>query len=125
LIELHTRWNIINLASIVDRRQSSSIIIVMGESTPLLPGAGGNGTSIAPSRTSSDAAGTSLSAVSTIFVVSQVGLLTFFVFGATYSEEDYDVKQYIAFRDIMAMVSDPAAASHLRRTLSLEKPRLL
>jgi hypothetical protein len=76
----------------------------MGESTPLLPGNGSCATSPAVGAASSR----SRSAVSTVFVVSQVGLLTFFVFGAKYSDDDkneYDVKQYIAFRDIMAMVS--------------------
>jgi hypothetical protein len=77
----------------------------MGESTPLLPSKnnGSCATSAAGAASSS-----SRSAVSTVFVVSQVGLLTFFVFGAKNSDDDneeYDVKQYIAFRDIMTMVS--------------------
>ena len=44
------------------------------------------------------------SAVNTIFVASQAILIAFFVFGTTYSEKEYDVKEYIAFRDIMAML---------------------
>jgi ammonium transporter Rh len=34
----------------------------------------------------------------------QVVFLLFFCFGAKYSDSDYDVKEYIAFRDIMAML---------------------
>jgi hypothetical protein len=39
-----------------------------------------------------------------IFVSLQAGLFIFFVFGTTYSSQTYEVKEYIAFRDIMAML---------------------
>ena len=42
--------------------------------------------------------------VGTIFLTIQVVLLAFFVAGTTYSDEPYEVKEYIAFRDIMAML---------------------
>jgi hypothetical protein len=43
-------------------------------------------------------------AVGTIFLVVQVIAIPFFLFGTTYSAEDYSVQEYIAFRDIMAML---------------------
>jgi ammonium transporter Rh len=51
-----------------------------------------------------DAAVASGSTVSKIFIAAQIVLVLFFTFGTTYSDEDYDVKEYIAFRDIMAML---------------------
>jgi ammonium transporter Rh len=51
-----------------------------------------------------DAALWSGSMVSTIFVVIQANLIAFFIGGTTYSESEYCVKEYIAFRDIMAML---------------------
>ncbi len=42
--------------------------------------------------------------VTGIFLVAQIILIPFFVFGTTYSSEDYSTKEYIAFRDIMAML---------------------
>ena len=39
-----------------------------------------------------------------LFLAVQGVFLIFFVFGATYSEDHYKVKEYIAFRDIMAML---------------------
>lgn len=50
------------------------------------------------------ATGTSASVVSSIFVTLQVLLLAFFVTGTKYSAEDFEPKEYIAFRDIMAML---------------------
>ncbi len=44
------------------------------------------------------------SLVSLIMLGSQVIFIIFFVLGTTYSEDDYEVKEYIAFRDIMAML---------------------
>jgi hypothetical protein len=47
------------------------------------------------------------SLVKTMFVTVQAVLFVFFLFGTTYSgsdEETYNVKEYIAFRDIMAML---------------------
>ena len=40
----------------------------------------------------------------TLFIVVQGSLILFFVFGTTYSDADYQVREYIAFRDIMAML---------------------
>jgi ammonium transporter Rh len=48
--------------------------------------------------------GTTNSVVNTIFIALQAVLFIFFVFATTYSDEGYDVKEYIAFRDIMAML---------------------
>lgn len=42
--------------------------------------------------------------VTSIFLAAQVILIPFFVFGTEYGHDDYSVKEYIAFRDIMAML---------------------
>lgn len=42
--------------------------------------------------------------VTTLFVVVQIILIPFFVFGTTYSSDDFSTSEYIAFRDIMAML---------------------
>jgi hypothetical protein len=42
--------------------------------------------------------------VTTIFLVVQIILIPFFVFGTTYSSDDFSTSEYIAFRDIMAML---------------------
>jgi hypothetical protein len=42
--------------------------------------------------------------VKNIFIISQAIFLAFFLFGTSYSEEDYEMKEYIAFPDIMAML---------------------
>jgi len=68
------------------------------ESSSLLhPDVGANGPVV-------DAAASSGSTVSTILLSVQAALVAFFIFGTTYPEEDYSVKEYIAFRDIMAML---------------------
>jgi hypothetical protein len=46
----------------------------------------------------------SASTVGTIFLVVQVVAIPFFVFGTTYGAGDYSVKEYIVFRDVMAML---------------------
>jgi ammonium transporter Rh len=51
-----------------------------------------------------DAALWSGSMVSTIFVVMQAILIGFFIAGSTYLESEYSGEEYIAFRDIMAML---------------------
>ena len=51
-----------------------------------------------------DAAMSNSSLVGMIFAVLQAILLVFFVAGTKYSDEEFDVKEYIAFRDIMAMI---------------------
>jgi ammonium transporter Rh len=68
------------------------------ENTKLIPSIDG--------MTDSDsaAASSSLLTVSNIFVTAQTVLIAFFIFGTTYAQDDYDVKEYIAFRDIMAML---------------------
>jgi ammonium transporter Rh len=66
------------------------------ELTTLLP------TSEAGSTVSPAMASGSL--VSTIFITIQAVLLSFFLVGTKYSDKDYDVKEYIAFRDIMTML---------------------
>ena len=69
------------------------------ESTSLLPTADeDNGTPVVKPAQSS------LAVTSHVFVALQVVLLVFFVTGTTYTAGDYEVKEYIAFRDIMAML---------------------
>jgi ammonium transporter Rh len=46
----------------------------------------------------------SASLVSTLFIAIQAVILAFLVTGTTYADKDYEVKEYIAFRDIMAML---------------------
>lgn len=67
------------------------------EVTSLLPSTDNHGSAV-------DAASSSTSLVSTIFVVLQALLLAFFAAGAKYAERDYEVKEYVVFRDIMAML---------------------
>jgi hypothetical protein len=67
------------------------------ETTTLLPTTSGVSSAF-------DAALSSGSVVSTIFVVIQAILVAFFIAGTSYSESEYSVKEYIAFRDIMAML---------------------
>ena len=50
------------------------------------------------------ASGASSTMVGTIFLGIQGVLLAFFIAGTKYSDEPYEVKEYIAFRDIMAML---------------------
>jgi ammonium transporter Rh len=68
------------------------------EITTLLP------TSTKGASSPFDAALSSGSVINTIFVVIQAILVAFFIAGTTYSESEYSVKEYIAFRDIMAML---------------------
>lgn len=42
--------------------------------------------------------------VTNIFLAVQIILIPFFVFGTTYNHEDFSTKEYVAFRDIMAML---------------------
>lgn len=56
-----------------------------------------NGSTVSPATASG-------SLVSTIFITAQAVLLSFFLICTKYSDKDYDVKEYIAFRDIMAML---------------------
>jgi ammonium transporter Rh len=69
------------------------------EETALLPTTNGASTS-----SPFDTALWSGSMVSTIFIVMQAIIIAFFIAGTTYSESEYSVKEYIAFRDIMAML---------------------
>ena len=64
------------------------------ETTPLV---GAGSASSSPSLATGKPVEMCLMVVQVIFVV-------LFVLGTTYSEEDYKVKEYIAFRDIMAML---------------------
>jgi len=64
------------------------------EMTLLLPEHEGNGAPPSPSS----------SLVSHIFVGCQAFLILFFLTSTTYSKDDYEVKEYIAYRDIMAML---------------------
>ena len=66
------------------------------ESTPLV-----NGSITGPS---SSPASLSAKSLETVFIAAQAFFILFLLFGTTYSDEDYDVKEYIAFRDIMAML---------------------
>lgn len=61
-------------------------------------------TSLLPEKEHGGPAAASASTIATIFIVFQIILIPFFLFGTTYSDEDYSVKEYIAFRDIMAML---------------------
>jgi ammonium transporter Rh len=68
------------------------------ELTSLLPnGASENGSTVSPATASG-------SLVNFIFVTAQAVLISFFLVGVKYSEEGYEVKEYTAFRDIMAML---------------------
>jgi ammonium transporter Rh len=66
------------------------------ELTTLLP-TSENGSTVSPATASG-------SLVSTIFIAAQAVLLSFFLVGTKYSDNDFNVKEYIAFRDIMAML---------------------
>jgi ammonium transporter Rh len=54
-----------------------------------------------PSPSTSGAASKTMEA---ILVVAQTFFILFFVFGTTYAEVPYSVKEYVAFRDVMAML---------------------
>lgn len=56
------------------------------------------------SSSASSATTTTAATVTNIFVVAQAILLSFLLFGTTYSQDTYSAKEYIAFRDIMAML---------------------
>lgn len=65
------------------------------EATTLLPAVETKGDEAIPSGESK---------VGTIFLIIQAALLAFFIAGTTYADSPYEVKEYIAFRDIMAML---------------------
>ena len=65
------------------------------ETTNLLPGA---------EKKEGEAVPMGESKVETIFLVVQIALLAFFMAGTSYADSPYEVKEYIAFRDIMAML---------------------
>jgi len=73
------------------------------ETTGLLSTEVGNGHVPSPSPSPSPAVD-STKHVTTIFLVVQIILIPFFALGTTYSSVEYSVKEYIAFRDIMAML---------------------
>jgi ammonium transporter Rh len=68
------------------------------ETTTLLPGiASDDHITNSPAMASSKL-------VTNIFVVVQIIMIPFFLFGTDYGSKDYSIKEYIAFRDIMAML---------------------
>ena len=76
-----------------------AIMTAASESTPLVSTSSSSTNGDAPLLSSPFS-----SAMERLFIALQVLFLAFLVFGARFSDDDYSVAEYVAFRDIMAML---------------------